>query len=176
MRNEDIMMDVAKGGLVVGVDGSAAALAALRWSATKARLLRAPLVVVHAWQPTAVLRAPYAPAAGRRTPEQEHACATTTLEEAVAELLDVDPGIDFVPLLDRGPAERVLLRHTEDAVLLALGRKPFRDVSGPALGAVARTCLRYAVCPVVTVPEPHSSDEHALPRPARKTAAGLERA
>ncbi|MEL3944358.1 universal stress protein [Streptomyces sp. LNU-CPARS28] len=170
------MMDVVKGGLVVGVDGSAAALAALRWSATKARLLRAPLVVVHAWQPTAVLRAPYAPAAGRRTPEQEHACAAATLEEAVAELLDADADVDFVPLLDCGPAERVLLCHTSDALLLALGRKPLRDVTGPALGAVARVCLRYAVCPVVTVPEPRSPGEQARPRPAPKTTAGLRRA
>ncbi|MER5301231.1 universal stress protein [Streptomyces lasiicapitis] len=176
MRNEDIMVDVAQGGLVVGVDGSAAALAALRWSATKARLLRAPLVVVHAWQPTAVLRAPYAPAAGRRTPEQEHACATATLEEAVAELLEADPGVDFVPLLDCGPAERILLRHSSEALLLALGRKPLRDVSGPVLGAVTRACLRYAVCPVVTVPELRSSGDQAPPRFAPETAVGLERA
>ncbi|MCI3928869.1 universal stress protein [Streptomyces sp. AN091965] len=169
--------DVANRGLVVGVDGSAAALAALRWSAAKARLLHTRVLVIHAWLPSSSLRAPYAPARERLTPEQERARAEATLEGNVAELLRADPDVDVTMLLHEGPAAPVLLNHAREALLLALGRKPRTDVTQPALGAVARACMRLAACPVVTVPEPPpDAAEAELPWVRDGVAAGLERA
>ncbi|MBC9715915.1 universal stress protein [Streptomyces sp. TRM66268-LWL] len=153
--------DPLYGGLIVGVDGSEASLAALRWSAAKARLLGAPLVAVHAWLPAGPHRAPYAPSSGLPTAEQEHMRALRTLDATVARLAEVDPDAQVLALLDQGPAATVLLRRARHALLLALGRRAREDVMLPALGAVARECVRHAVCPVVTVPDP---PEDAKPR------------
>ncbi|WJV44741.1 universal stress protein [Streptomyces flavofungini] len=169
--------DVASGGLVVGVDGSAAALAALRWSAAKARLLHTHVLAVHAWLPSGYLRAPYARVLERPTPDQDRARAAATLEENVAQLLRTHPDADVVSLLREGPAAAVLLRHAQDALFLALGRKPRTDVTQPALGPVARACVRLAACPVVTVPEPPpGAEESGLPWLRDDWAGSLERA
>ncbi|MBC9717391.1 universal stress protein [Streptomyces sp. TRM66268-LWL] len=148
------MDELSYGSIVVGVDGSAASLAALRWAADQAAALRSPLVAVHAWLPTARLRAPYAPAAGLRTAEQDLSRAAETLEETVARLLRTDRDARVHALVDQGPPVAVLLRHARHALLLALGRSPREEAAQPALGAVAREVARRAPCPVVTVPEP----------------------
>ncbi|MBC9713886.1 universal stress protein [Streptomyces sp. TRM66268-LWL] len=142
------------GSVIVGVDGSAASLAALRWSAARAGLLRTRVVAVRAWLPTAALRAPYAPAAGLPTPEEDRRTAAAGLEAAVVQLLEMYPQAPVSCTLDQGPPAPVLLHHARHAVLLVLGRGPRDDISRPALGAVARECVRHATCPVVTIPEP----------------------
>ncbi|WP_051855733.1 universal stress protein [Streptomyces sp. NRRL B-1347] len=167
--------EATNGALVVGVDGSAAALAALRWSAAKARLLHTGVLAVHAWLPSGSMRAPYAPALERSTPEQDRARAAATLEQNVARLLRTHPDADVVMLLHEGPAAAVLLRYTRDALFLALGRTSRTDVTRPALGAVARACVRLAECPVVTVPEPPPDAEESRPPWLRDDmAVGLE--
>ena len=160
--------------LIVGVDGSAASLAALRWSAAQAGLLRTHVVAVHAWLPTGARRAPYAPAAELPTPEQDRLLAAERLHGTVSRLLELDPEAQVRALLDQGPPVRVLLRHARHAGLLVLGRGPREDLTLPAIGSVARDCVRYAKCPVVTVPE---SPSLTTAGPVRRTeAARLEHA
>ncbi|MFP3987403.1 universal stress protein [Streptomyces sp. E11-3] len=176
-NGEATMEEPPYGSVIVGVDGSAAALAALRWSAAKAEQLRTRVVAVHAWLPTASLRAPYATAVGLPTPEEERRRAAATLEETVARLLDLYPEARISALLDQGPPAPVLLRHARHALLLTLGRGSREDVTLPALGAVARECVRHATCPVVTVPEPPADAKEAeLPWLFENTTLGLERA
>lgn len=144
--------------VVVGVDGSAGSLAALRWSAPQARLLRVPLIVVHAWEPAAGRRAPYAPAATCRTPEEERARADDLLHAAVTAVLGPCPPTGLRTVLAEGRTVAVLLRHSRDAALLVLGRRAlagdtFRDLGRRDLGPVGRDCVRAAGCPVVSVPE-----------------------
>ncbi|MFI7317033.1 universal stress protein [Streptomyces venezuelae] len=152
------MQEYVSRSVVVGVDESAAALAALRWAAASARSLRAPVVAVHAWVPTRALCAPYAPVSELRTPEEDHFHALNTLNAMVARMLELDPTVEIRALLDEGAPAPVLLHHARHALLLALGRGPRDDVTQPALGPVARVCVRNAVCPVVTVPEPSSGN------------------
>nr|WP_308188769.1 universal stress protein [Streptomyces sp. MNU89] len=67
-------------------------------------------------------------------------------------------------VLAEGPPAAVLLRYADEALLLALGRRPPPGPGpGPVPpdaggGPVARDCLRHARCPVVVVP-----GEPALP-------------
>ncbi|AVZ76708.1 universal stress protein [Streptomyces lunaelactis] len=162
--------------LIVGVDGSAASLAALRWSAAQARLLRTHVVAVHAWLPTGARRAPYAPAAELPTPEQDRRRAAERLHGMVSRLLELDPEAQVRTLLDQGSPVPVLLRHARHALLLALGRGPRVDITLPALGSVARDCVRCAKCPVVTVPE-SPSELTACPVPlGEDSAVRLEQA
>ncbi len=60
-------------------------------------------------------------------------------------------------MLAEGRPVPVLLRHADDALLLALGRRLPGAGAPPGLGPVARDCVRNAHCPVVTVPEPRTT-------------------
>ncbi|MEU9188882.1 universal stress protein [Streptomyces sp. NPDC048484] len=142
-------------GIVVGVDGSEAAVSALRWAAEQARCLHTQVVAVHAWEPTADLFAPYAPASARPTIAEQREQAAGVLASAVREVFGPRTGDSVRALLLEGRPERVLLQQARGARLLALGRRAHgQEYEPPTLGSVDRTCLRHAPVPVVTVPVP----------------------
>ncbi|MEU1273738.1 universal stress protein [Streptomyces sp. NPDC005799] len=145
-------------GIVVGVDGSEASRAALRWALEQARALGTRLVVVHAWEPAAAGFAPYAPVAARPTAAEQRERAAGLLAHTVHETFGprVDPAVHAV--LVEGPPVRVLLQQARGALLLALGRGSHPQRQLPGVGAVGRECLRHATVPVVTVPAPERSE------------------
>ncbi|MES5819829.1 universal stress protein [Streptomyces sp. RG80] len=145
-------------GIVVGVDGSEASLAALRWAEGQARALRTRVVAVHVWEPAAARLAPYAPAAARPTPEEEREQAAGVLAAAVREVFGPREATAVRAVVAQGPPARVLLRYADGALLLALGRKAHRQWEAPAVGAVGHACLRHATVPVVTVPAAERSE------------------
>ncbi|MFR9799099.1 universal stress protein [Streptomyces sp. MS06] len=147
-------------GIVVGVDGSAASVAALRWAARQARALDVPVVAVHAWEPAAE-PAPYAPASARLSVAERRERAAEALAGTVSAAFGPQAGPGVRAVLAEGPAARVLLRQAQGAVLLALGRRAHGRWELPAVGAVGRECLRHARVPVVTVPV----TEGSVPRP-----------
>lgn len=139
--------------VVVGVDGSAASVAALRWAAEQARALGTGVLAVHAWEPATGL-APYAPASGRPTRAEQREAAAGLLASAVRRAFGGHVGSGVRAVLVEGPAARALLRQARGAALLALGRGDHGGWDLPALGPVGRECLRHARVPVVTVPAP----------------------
>ncbi|MFJ3422594.1 universal stress protein [Streptomyces sp. NPDC086082] len=139
-------------GIVVGVDGSAASMAALRWAAEQATVLHADLVAVHAWEPAANGHAPYAPMPAGPTVAQEHEQAMQVLATTVREALGSRTGDTVLRVVLEGPPARVLLQQARGARLLALGRKAHGTFGMPSVGPVGRECLRHATVPVVTVP------------------------
>ncbi|KUL24591.1 universal stress protein [Streptomyces regalis] len=122
--------------IVVGVDGSEASMAALRWAAQQARALGADVVAVHAWEPVESGRAPYAPAAERPTAAEQRDQAAQLLVSTLRQVLGtrIDPIVRAVVL--EGPPARVLLRQAQGALLLALGRTAHRQYGLPAMGTV----------------------------------------
>ncbi|MHC3469840.1 universal stress protein [Streptomyces sp. 7R007] len=141
-------------GIVVGVDGSEASAAALRWAAAQARALNTELVAVHAWEPVAAGFAPYAPASARPTESDQCEQAAQLLASAVREAFGGHVGAGVRAVLVEGPPARVLLQQARGALLLVLGRQAHGQWERPSVGAVARECLRHAAVPVVTVPGP----------------------
>ncbi|MEI5525616.1 universal stress protein [Streptomyces brasiliscabiei] len=150
----------AKNRIVVGVDGSEASVAALRWAARQSHAEHADVVAVHAWEPAGVALAPYAPASARPDAAEERRRAARLLAGTLREALG--PRMDGAvrAVVAEGPPARVLLRYARDAQLLALGHTDHQQAGLPAIGAVARDCLRHARVPVVTVPVP---ERHASP-------------
>lgn len=140
--------------IVVGVDGSEASQAALRWALEEARALGTRLVVVHAWEPAAAGFAPYAPVAARPTAAEQQERAAELLATVVLQTFGprVDPAVHAVVV--EGPPVRVLLQQARGALLLALGRGSHAQRQLRGMGAVGRECLRHATVPVVTVPAP----------------------
>lgn len=144
--------------IVVGVNGSVASLAALRWAAGEAALRRASLLVVHVWDRTWRQVAPYARLGGRPTPGEERSAARARLTVAVRTAFGPVPPVGVTSELAEGLVARVLLDRAADAELLVLGATMPTMTSAsagraaePTAGPVARACLSLAVCPVVIV-------------------------
>jgi nucleotide-binding universal stress UspA family protein len=141
--------DTNAGRVVVGVDGSADSVAALRLARDAAALRKAQLVVVHAWTlPYRDLTAP----AWAITPEEmgeAEAQARVRLAESLRQG-DVDPrrtGAEAVLVKAfPGPA---LLGAAEGADLLVVGTRGNGGWKGLLLGSVSMQCLTHSSCPVV---------------------------
>ncbi|MFJ9566131.1 universal stress protein [Streptomyces fuscichromogenes] len=146
------MAEGAGNSIVVGVDGSQASLAALRWAAAQARSTHLEVVAVHAWERAGAGFAPYAPAPVRPTTAEQRAEAAHVLAGAVRTVFGPDPGGAVRQVVREGPPARVLLEQARGALLLALGHGIGVQRDLPALGAVGRACVRAATVPVVTVP------------------------
>lgn len=137
--------------ILVGVHGSAASLAALRWAAREAALRHAPLHVVRAWEDQGRFAAPYALP---RVPgsRETRAAASASLEQAVRAAAADAPLVTMTAEVADGPAARILIDRAGRAGLLVIGNAA-RDVLGP----VARVCLHRAPCPIVLI-SVHSAD------------------
>ena len=133
---------------MVGVDGSVASLAALRWAVREAGLRETALHVVRAWEDTAKRVAPYAHAAPASRADDD-LTARDRLQADVAAALGPSPLAPVQVTVAEGLAARVLLDHAAGADLLVLGCAIRRAPDG--IGPVARACLRHAPCPVVVV-------------------------
>jgi len=163
-------VQASHGRVLVGVDGSPASVAAVRWAAAEARLRGMRLHVVHARDPHAVAQAYYAPlSAGRGT--VGYAADGAVLKTLVREAAGPDgwPAVQF-EVVDGLPVQ-VLLARAPGAVMLVLGStRPVGLAGVPVgkprapLGPVARDCLRAAPCPVVIVAEPGVQPEAELVR------------
>ena len=164
----------ARGWIVVGVDGSAASAAAVRWAVREARLRHAAVHLVCASDSDARLRAPYA-SWSWVTREDERQAAATAMLAAAAELArpHLPPGWLTTELVRESPV-RALLDQAADAEMLVLGMARFARGTGQPIrpiGPVALACLRLAHCPVVVVapddpPEdpPAQRRRHDVPR------------
>ena len=148
------------GAIVVGVDGSEASREALRWAADEARLRSARLVAVHAWsfvpaQPIGdpgMLAVPAGDLPGQLDAESE--AARLALDEAVADALGADPGIDVERKLVEGDAGETLVKEGAGAELLVVGSHGRSGFKAALLGSVSRSVVDHAPCPVVVVKQP----------------------
>ena len=136
--------------IVVGVDGSAESVAALRWACREASLRGAEVLAVLALESACHQVASYAVPAPKQS-NGSWGAARDVLRQSVSEVLSLFPGVRVRTEIAEGLAARVLLDQAEDADMLVLGR----NLHGPdpyrAAGPVIRVCLRAARCPVVIV-------------------------
>ncbi len=146
------MFERASGRIAVGVDGSPASVAALRWAADLARLCDAEIVAVCAWHVALGSLAPYAPVSRRPTQEGERRRAEAHLAGAIT-ALGPAPDVKVRAALVCGPPARVIVEKCAAADLLVLGGHRADTPLRQTVGAIAATCLRQALCPVVIVTE-----------------------
>jgi nucleotide-binding universal stress UspA family protein len=137
--------------IVVGVDGSAGARAALSWALDEARLREAELDVVHGWHlpiGTGEAGSPVALAILVGAAEED---AKDLVDRMVAEA--DTRGVSSVEkiLVCEGAAD-VLLRVAQGADLLVVGARSRNGVAGFVLGSVADEVARHAPCPVAVIP------------------------
>jgi len=139
---------------VVGVDGTAASAAAVRWAVREARFRHAIIQLVCACYHDSRLRAPYAPWA--KTPDQaeRESAGRAQLSAAAAFARRHLPLAQLMTeLADELPAQALLSRAVGAEMLVLGTTRPTTQPAGDrtSMGPVARTCLYNAPCPVVVV-------------------------
>lgn len=139
------------GTIVVGVDGSAASIAALRWAVGHAAVEHRTVTAVEV-RPQAHLvpGTSYAPAPYGMTPPER---TGSRLHEAVAAVRTAVPNAPKIAELQRrGEPGVELARVARDAAMLVLGHNPHGRTTEFLFGRVTAECLRHARVPVILVP------------------------
>ena len=135
--------------VVVGIDGSDNADAALRWALGHVRA-DDEVVAVAAWHPTATL--------GYESIDAEaellEQAATEAVDEAVHRIAG-ELGVDAGRVRrehERGDPRTVLRRRADDADLLVVGARGRTGVSHLLVGSTASSLAHRPICPVAVVP------------------------
>lgn len=154
--------------ILVGVDGSAASAAALRWACREASLRGAEVHAVHVREAKCHSLASYAVPA--------YACPADSAEDADIDAMWRSVLPDRVPVggevrvrteVIEGLAARVLLDQCAGADMLVLGTASDMPGAVRSAGPVIRALLRRAPCPVVVI----SCAQEPAVRPARSAQA-----
>ncbi len=165
--------------IVVGVDGSAESVAALRWACREASLSATEVHAVLALEAACHRAASYAVPATRQV-SASWGAAREVLRRSVTEAVSLFPGVRVRTEITEGLAARVLLDHAADADMLVLGRTSHGPHLYRGAGPVIRACLRAAPCPVVIissadVPAPDQADQVPASRQRHLEGSGAAR-
>ena len=144
--------------LIVGVSGSTASTAAVRWAAAEAQLRGADLHVIlaHRW------RIP-----GRRFRSRDELLSgtgervTAILDSALEQARSAAPDVQVQSSADVGDPVPILLEAASDADLLVVGGRS-RGGPTPMLTPVTSQIAAYASCPVAVVREGCSTDRNTV--------------
>src|SRR5512134_208315 len=132
--------------IVVGVDGSDGALAAMRWTAEEAAQWDADVVAVQAWEFTPLVVATDAPI----DLQQLRADTDTQLDRQVREVFGDREGRVERRVVEDLPASAVL-EAAADADLVVVGSRGRGGLKGMLLGSVSQKVVHHAPCPVVVI-------------------------
>jgi len=140
------MRTPSKPPVVVGVNPSPAALAAVRLGAREAVARDRRLRVVHAFTWPDPARPQQTYAAARRD-------AARVVDRAVAQAQRSTPGVDVSGVLTDGPALRVLLQQSRTADMLVLGDED-RAADAMSFDSILLQAVSRAFCPTVVARGP----------------------
>jgi nucleotide-binding universal stress UspA family protein len=158
--------------IVVGLDCSPSARAALRWAADYARATGGPLRAVH------VIDWPLTHAGTSAEPDQEgfvqlpeHGTDSAYRSIMEHELEQVHPEPGWTVQFAEGDAGHQLVRHSAAAGLLVIGTREHVGMERILAGSVSHYCLSHSHCPVAAVPAgapaaPSEPDEATVHNPA----------
>jgi nucleotide-binding universal stress UspA family protein len=136
-RNSDV---------VVGVDGSPSARAALGWAMVQARRAGGRVRAVTAWElPVYAGWMPVIPYDDLAT------AAGKMLGQSVGEAIEQEPTVEVLESVVPGHPAQVLIDESAHAALLVVGSRGRGAFAGTLLGSVSQQCVQHAHCPVVVV-------------------------
>lgn len=158
-------------GVVVGVDGSAAAQKAVRWAAHEASMRNVPLTLVHV-VPTGVVSSgalawpvPPPPAELRQRQEGEARKVIADAIKVVEDSAEDRKGPDVGSELFFSPPVPTLVDLSKEAQMLVVGCRGQSALRRVLLGSVSTGLVHHAHCPVAVIHEeaPTSLQPNALP-------------
>jgi nucleotide-binding universal stress UspA family protein len=134
--------------VVVGVDGSAESVGALRWAAAYAAATGATLRAIFSWHYPGAIGAPPIGHAPESVTDEVRQHMMDTLARAIAEGA---PDIPVDQQLGYGHPAEVLVDASDEADLLVVGSRGRGAFTGMLVGSVSMHCVNHAHCPVVVV-------------------------
>jgi len=138
--------------IVVGVDGSQCARAALEFAAREAALREARLRIICAWEiPPAVFAGGFAPGLDQPTLDGFRDGAETVVREAVAAAQQLQSTIECEGKAVQGQPAEVLLQEAREADLIVVGNRGHGGVASLLLGSISHQVVHHASCPVTVV-------------------------
>ena len=138
--------------IVVGVDHSPDANAALVFAEDEARLRGATLRVVHAWQYGYIGYTGFEsgmPALGGDIKKMQ-AAAEAALQASVSQAMGKSD-VEIEQRVVQGAPAAVLVEESRDADLLVVGSRGHGGFTQLLLGSVSQQCAHLSECPVVIV-------------------------
>ena len=139
------------GTIVVGVDGSDGALAALHFAIKEARVRSADVSAVNAWHvPPMAYGAGWVPTTVDF--EGYRKVARSALDKSLEEVGAAGSGVAVSTHVSEGQPADVLLEAAREAEMLVVGSRGLGGFRGLLLGSVSQQCAQHASCPVVVVP------------------------
>ncbi|NVM99809.1 universal stress protein [Arthrobacter sp. SDTb3-6] len=132
--------------MMVGVDGSASSIEALRQAERFAIRMGAQVQALTCWAVPTIYEDPY----GVGFVDYEKS-AQKVLDQAVEQAFGVDWPENLTTRLVRGPTRETLIEESRHAMMLVLGRRGFGGFRGLLMGSVSSACIAHAHCPVLVV-------------------------
>lgn len=136
-----------RGRIVVGVDGSAASMTALRWAIRQAKLTGSEVDAVTAWRLPSTYGFATAADGAADFEGDAHKILTDALNEVSGEAADVLVRQQVV----QGHPAYVLVDAARGADLLVVGSRGHGGFAGALLGSVSQHCVHHAPCPVLVI-------------------------
>ena len=147
------MTDAAERRIVVGVEGSGYARAALIWALEEAHHRDAIVEVVTCYSPTYVPAAPdlgYVPLDSFDLAAEVEKMQGEVIDSAVA-ASDFGDEVEIRRTLQKGRPADTLMRASEGAVMLVVGNRGRGGFAGLRLGSVSQAIAHHSPCPLVIV-------------------------
>jgi nucleotide-binding universal stress UspA family protein len=137
--------------VVVGVDGSAESIEALKWAAGYAAATGARVTAVLCWHyPAPVGLAPVG-VAPKAVSDDVRAHLQEDLDKALTEAFGASAPENVETKLAYGHPATVLVEESRQADLLVVGHRGHGAFTGMLVGSVSMHCVTNAECPVVVV-------------------------
>lgn len=136
--------------VVVGVDGSSSALAAVRWAADDCARHRTPLRLVHGYS-LPVRGYPEIVMTGAEIRKAIEEQANGWLAEATAAARAVAPDVDVTTEIVCDGPNHLLIEESREARLMVLGSQGLGNVTGLLIGSTALALAAHGTCPLVVV-------------------------
>lgn len=144
----EVVGDVGRGAVVVGVDESDAAFDALDWAAWVAGLRALPLHVAHVLPTPGVYLSEAAVLIQAQFDEQLRESGNEVLARARDQLAADHADIEVSTATYPGPPPAALLDVGEDAELVVLGATGAGTIGGALVGSTGQRVANHARCPV----------------------------
>lgn len=136
------MENTERSRIVVGIDGSAQSISALRYAASLADSLGHDLVAFSSWLPRIALE-DYTP---EWAPEQD---ARDALEKSIVQAFGETLPQNLEREVTMGPAAPNLIEASKGAAMVVLGTRGRGGFKGLVMGSVSSSLAAHAKCPVL---------------------------
>ncbi|RXW33664.1 universal stress protein [Propioniciclava flava] len=140
------------GPVVVGLDDSPEAEAALRIAVTEALRLEVPVKAVHAWDLTPWMVGPMGVSSLMALPDTEKLAAR--IDDIVAPYREQYPALTITVDVVEARPSAALVEASEGASLVVVGSRGLGGFTGLLLGSTSKEVLRDAACPVIVTRAP----------------------